>query len=319
MHIFLTGGAGFLGRAIMRRASLFSPDPIQFTVYSRDEAKQSAARTEFPDATYILGDVRDYDRLNLAMAGHDVVLHLAAMKYVPQGESNVWEVMAVNVDGSANVALTAAANGVSQVVGISTDKACRPVNVYGMSKLVMERMFQEAAGWETGTKFNLVRYGNVVASTGSVIPMFRQQAQQGTITLTDPYMTRFWLSVDNAVELIAEALREPEGGTVLIPLLDSAIMRDVADAAIDVELGDDHKDIYFKITGPRFGEKTHEDLLGPQERPYAACGPRDDVIRLYPVTQGPREGQWPDAYSSEAPLHGLSVDNLVDLIQESGE
>ena len=132
MRVFLTGGAGFLGRAVMRRATMFSPDSVQFTVYSRDVEKHIRCRAEFPEATYILGDVRDQDRLDVAMAGHDVVIHMAAMKHVPEGERNVWEAMAVNVDGSRNVAQAAVRTGVEPVLGISTDTAGRPVNVTGM-------------------------------------------------------------------------------------------------------------------------------------------------------------------------------------------
>ena len=336
MRYFLTGGAGFLGKAIMRRAALFSPDPIQFTIYSRDEAKQAVARAEFPDATYVLGDVRDRDRLQLAMVGHDVVIHCAAMKYVPQAESNVWEVMSVNIDGSRNVVQAAAANRVQHVVGISTDKACRPVNVYGLTKLVMERLFQEADDWGTPTRFHLVRYGNVVASTGSVIPLFRRQAREGVITLTNPDMTRFWLSVEDAVGLIKRALHEPSG-TVLIPRLRSATMQAVAEAAYRLE---NYKGAFieafseqdppeFKVIGERFGEKVHEDLLGPQERIYAeACV---EVIRLWPVSKGPFYGTAADGspkiadavfdgYRSDNPTGGLlSPTDMLGMIIEARE
>ncbi len=317
MRIFITGGAGFLGRAIMARPELFSPDPVDFTVFSRDEFKQAHARALFPDAHYILGDVRERDRLELAMRGHDVVIHAAAMKYVLRGESDVWEAIDVNVDGSRNVAMAAARTGVEHLVGLSTDKACRPVNVYGMSKLLMERLFQEADSWSP-TQINLVRYGNVVSSTGSAVPLFRQQAREGRITLTNPHMTRFWLTVDHAVELVAEALKEPRGGTILIPRLPSATIQVVVEAAIQIELArnPDLRKVGFANIGQRFGEKVHENLLGPEETPYTEPGP---VMRLYPVTEGPRTGHQDDMYTSSHPDHIIEVEEMGELIQEGGE
>ncbi len=311
MRVFMTGGAGFLGQAIMRRAVTFSPDPVHFTVYSRDEAKHMLAREEFPEATYILGDVRDQDRLDLAIAGHDLVIHMGAMKYVPEGESNVWEAMAVNVDGSRNVALAAAKTGVGQVIGISTDKACRPVNVYGLSKLVMERLFQEANRWSE-TRFNLVRYGNVIGSTGSVIPLFRRQAKEGRITLTDPGMTRFWLTVDHAVELIAETARLDHGGTILIPRLPSATMQAIACACAEIE---DIASPTFEDIGVRFGEKRHEDLVSPEEIPFAV-GRSTSTMELYPSTEGPQVGHVEAFYTSNTPDHMLTLTELVRMMAD---
>lgn len=317
MRIFITGGAGFLGRAIMARPALFSPDPVDFTVYSRDEFKQAHARALFPNVHYILGDVRDRDRLELAMRGHDVVIHAAAMKYVLRGETDVWEAIDINVDGSRNVAQAAARTGVRHLIGLSTDKACRPVNVYGMSKLLMERLFQEADSWSS-TQINLVRYGNVVSSTGSAVPLFRQQAREGRITLTDPNMTRFWLTVERAIGLIAAALTEPRGGTILIPRLPSATIQVVADAAVKVELArnPDLREVEYEVIGQRFGEKVHENLLGPEETPYTAPG---QVMHMFPVTEGRRLNHQQDMYTSNTPDHIIDVDEMVKLIKEGDE
>lgn len=309
MRVFLTGGAGFLGRAVMRRSTLFSPDPVQFTVYSRDVDKQIHCRGEFPEATYILGDVRDQDRLDMAMAGHDLVIHMAAMKHVPEGERNVWEAMAVNVDGSRNVAQAAVRTGVEQVIGISTDKACRPVNVYGMTKLVVERLYQEADRW-SDTKFNLVRYGNVIGSTGSVIPFFRQQAKEGKITLTNPSMTRFWISVDAAVHAIYQAMQYASG-TILIPRLPAATMQAVAVACAIVE----ETEPFYEEIGPRFGEKIHEDLISPEEVIYAQRA-GTSLMLLYPNVQGVRTNHVDHFYTSNTPDRMYDATALAELIAD---
>ncbi len=316
-RVFITGGAGFLGRAFMRW--LASQDlSVRCTIYSRDESKHMHARQEFPQHNYILGDVRDSDRLEVAMAGHDTVIHMAAMKYVPEGEKNVAEAIGVNVDGSRNVVRAAIRNQVERVVGISTDKACQPVNVYGMTKLLMERVFQEADSW-SDTKFNLVRYGNVISSTGSVIPLFQRQAREGCITLTDPEMTRFWLTVDQAVSLVHDALMEPRGGTVLIPRLSAMTMLDVAIAAVSLvsyEAGLDYPD--FKTIGQRFGEKQHEFLLGRSEFPYTTfCGSK--LMRMTPVTEGVCTEPFPRPYSSDDPDSWFTIEQMARIIEEANE
>jgi UDP-N-acetylglucosamine 4,6-dehydratase len=237
------------------------------------------------------------------------------MKYVPQGEQNVTEAVAVNVDGSRNVVKAAIRNNVQRVVGISTDKACQPVNVYGMTKLLMERLFQEADGW-SDTSFNITRYGNVVSSSGSVIPLFQRQAKEGQITLTNPSMTRFWLTVNEAVELIVQALREPQGGTVLIPRLRSLSMRDVARAAAAVAVGADKAhDVEYRTIGPRFGEKVHEDMLGVVERQYAEFVD-NKLMRMHAVTRGILDDHVQEPYSSGQPDEEMSTDEMENLIRE---
>ncbi len=324
MRIFMTGGAGFLGRAVMRRMVTFQPDEdFHFTIYSRDPAKHTRARHEFPHATFILGDIQDAERLEAAMAGHDVVIHAGAMKYVPEGEKNVREAVEVNVAGSENVITAALRMGITHVVGISTDKAARPVNVYGITKLLMERLFQEADGVTSDCQFNLVRYGNVVSSTGSVIPLFRRQAQEGTITLTNPEMTRFWLRIDEAVDLIWRALEEPEGGTILVPRARSLTMAGVATACAILEVGVEHEWKVARATiGQRFGEKIHEELITPVETIYtevvARWGVGDpDLMRVYPVTGGKRSNHVPHPYSSDAPDSPLSTDEMIEWSKEA--
>ncbi len=318
MHIFMTGGAGFLGRAVMRYYQENRPD-WTFTIYSRDEAKHVKARSEFPQHSYILGDVRDLDRLTIAMTGADRVIHAAAMKYVPQGETDVQEAINVNVDGSRNVVKAALRNGVPHVLGISTDKACNPQNVYGLTKRLMERIFQEAALWVEDTNFSLVRYGNVVGSTGSVVPLFRQQAREGQITLTDGRMTRFWLSVDNAVALIDDAFNINDvtsQGAIIVPRLPACDMMTVAEAAIAVEY-DGNKSRMFGINieekGHRPGEKTHEELLSKTEALNATNF--DGLMIIYPP-----QVKTPDDprlyYTSATPDKKLTRDDFIKLINE---
>lgn len=316
--IFMTGGAGFLGRAILERYAKEWPD-CRFTIYSRDEAKQARVRKDFPQHRYILGDVCDVDRLELAMAGHQVVIHTAAMKNVPQGETDVSEAVAVNVGGSRNVCRAAIRNGVERVIGISSDKACRPVNVYGMTKLLMERLFQEAAAM-SGVHFNLVRYGNVVSSTGSVIPIFRQQVHEGCITLTNSEMTRFWLTSKQAVDLILDCFGQTESGVVLIPRLKSLSIGGVATAVGIVELGDEKERMLDRrIIGQRFGEKVHEELVSPIETIYCEPPTENGVMKMYPVTEGERPQHIDESYTSDKPDESLTTQGMVEILRgESG-
>ena len=320
MNIFMTGGAGFLGRAILRH---FRDNNInaQFTIFSRDEAKHALCRREFPEARYILGDITDYDRVELAMAGHDTVIHAAAMKYVPEGETNVLNCIAVNLDGSRNVGIAVIRNRIERVVAISTDKACEPANVYGMTKRLMERCFQEMAQ-DTDTSFVTVRYGNVIGSTGSVIPMFRQQARDGIITLTDCTMTRFWLTVDQAVDLVIAGLNinrewlEIETGTILIPELSSARMIDLVDAIDEIE--GTAETSHIDIIGQRPGEKTHEMLLSESEAAHTEM--KGDVFVVQPnwrTLESPRFV--PRQYTSDKPSAFLKVAQLIDMIQSAPE
>ncbi len=323
MNIFMTGGAGFLGRAILRHFRDNSID-AQFTIFSRDEAKHALCRREFPEARYVLGDITDYDRVELAMAGHDTVIHAAAMKYVPEGETNVLNCLEVNLSGSIHVGLAAIRNRIDRVVAISTDKACEPANVYGMTKRLMERCFQEMAQ-DSDTSFVTVRYGNVIGSTGSVIPMFRQQARDGIITLTDSTMTRFWLTVHKAVDLVLAALNcHQQGyfahtGTIIIPQLWSARMIDLVDAIDEIE--GTAETSHVEIIGQRAGEKTHEMLLSPSESLHAEkvgdmliiqpnWRPLDDhSLYRYGVGQ----------YTSDKPVAFLDVAQLIEMIQSAPE
>src|SRR5262245_31382829 len=198
--MLITGGTGSLGQALLKYVQVTAPE-TQIVAYSRDEVKQGELRGQYPEVRFMLGDVRDYDRLAMAMRGVDVVIHAAAYKQIPSAEANVDEAIATNVLGSINVARAAVHANVQSVVGVSTDKACMPVNAYGATKSLMEKLFQQANEWGD-TFFNCVRYGNVLKSRGSIIPLFMRQAEQDIkYTLTDPNMTRFWMTLDDAVKL----------------------------------------------------------------------------------------------------------------------
>lgn len=272
-NVLITGGAGFLGRGIMRRAQREEWD-VRFTVLSRDEKKQHECAEKFPRARYVLGDVTDMHRLAMVMIGHDAVIHAAAIKYIPEGEFNADECVRVNIDGSRAVIDAAHSAGIENVVGISTDKAAMPVNIYGMTKAVMERLFAEAG-------YNTCRYGNVLGSTGSVAPVMKRQLEtKGMISITDPHMTRFWMSVDDAVDTIIAAFGATRGSTI-IPTPRSATMHAIAHAIVGGEdvLGEacDHA---IQVVGWRPGEKMHEDLVSYYEMPRIR--PYGDRMKLLP-------------------------------------
>jgi UDP-N-acetylglucosamine 4,6-dehydratase len=268
--VLVTGGTGSLGRALIGRAEDEGWD-ARFVVYSRDEAKQAAMREQHPAVTYVLGDVRDADSLTAALRGIDVVVHAAAYKRVPEAERQPIICADANVTGSANVVNAVRRLGTPRAVAISTDKAAEAINAYGATKLLMERMFQaEALERRTGPRFTLTRYGNVLTSTGSVVPAFRAQAAAGgPLRLTDPQMTRFWLTLDDAVDLVVAALTLPSG-SVLIPRCKASSMAVMAEAVAP--------GVPTVLAGNRGGEKDNERLLNGQEAPYAQETPAGFVL-----------------------------------------
>lgn len=231
--VLITGGAGFIARAIYARAGREGWD-AQFTAVSRDDAKHAALQHRFPHVRTVLHDVRgDVTTLANIMRGHDLVIHAAASKYVDRAETAAWDTVETNVDGSMNVARAAIIAGVPRVVGISTDKACLPVNVYGASKMVMERLLVEADLAYPGTEFRVVRYGNVVGSTGSVVTLFKAALDRGDpIHLTDPAMTRFWMSADEAIDVILTALDVAPRGHITVPVPRAMSLEGLAQTAL---------------------------------------------------------------------------------------
>jgi UDP-N-acetylglucosamine 4,6-dehydratase len=258
--ILLTGGTGSFGQHFVRTA-LARWDPAAIRVYSRDELKQSEMAQSLHDdrVRFFLGDVRDLERLRRAVAGTDIVIHAAALKQVPACEYNPFEAVKTNILGTQNVAEACIDAGVRKAISLSTDKAVSPANLYGATKLCAEKLFIQANVYsgKRPTRFSCVRYGNVVGSRGSVIPLFREQVALGELTVTDQRMTRFWISLDQAVEFVAACIERMRGGEVFVPKIPSMKVVDLA-AAIAPGLP-------VRFTGIRPGEKLHELLLTAEE------------------------------------------------------
>jgi len=259
--ILLTGGTGSFGTAFVERVVTTWPSAV-IRVFSRDELKQSEMRARFGDkqVRYLIGDVRDKDRLFRAAQGADILIHAAAMKQVPACEYNPFEAVRTNVLGAQNVVDGAIDAGVPKVLALSTDKAVNPVNLYGATKLCAEKIFVQGNAYaaQSPTRMACVRYGNVVGSRGSVIPLFRAQAsEEGRLTITDERMTRFWITLGQAVDLVLYALEHMSGGEIFIPKIPSMRVSELAEA---VAPGVPHQ-----ITGIRPGEKIHETLLTADE------------------------------------------------------
>jgi UDP-N-acetylglucosamine 4,6-dehydratase len=259
--ILVTGGTGSFGNRFTEIV-LKEQLPKVVRILSRDELKQLQMHQRLNDdrIRFFIGDVRDEQRLYRAMSGVDVVVHAAAMKQVPAAEYNPLEAVKTNIDGAANVIEAAINAGVPKVLFLSTDKAVHPVNLYGATKLVAEKLFVQANSYSGGkTIFSCVRYGNVVGSRGSVIPLFIQQRSQGALTITDARMTRFWLTLDQGVRFVIDCIDRMVGGEVFIPKLPSMKITDIVETiAPGAEI---------KVIGIRPGEKLHEELITTEEAP----------------------------------------------------
>lgn len=258
--VLVTGGTGSFGTAMVHRLlTEFSPRKV--VVFSRDEQKHFVMQSQVHDTRvrFFVGDVRDRDRLRRAFEGVNIVFHAAAMKHVPLAEYNPIEAIRTNITGAENVIDAALDRGVERVVALSTDKAVNPVNLYGATKLCMEKLFVAANSYRgaRGTSFVLVRYGNVVGSKGSVVPLFAAQREKGELTLTDPRMTRFWISMEQALDLCLHGLAVGKGGEVFVPQIPATDLATLAEA---IAPGCHHK-----IVGIRPGEKLHETLITADE------------------------------------------------------
>lgn len=259
-NIIMTGGAGTLGRAIATRRKKEGWTG-KLTVYSTDAHKHDLMRRDFPDVNYIQGDIRNPETLYNAIVGHDIVLHLAAVKVIPASEWASIDTIDVNINGSLNVCQQSMIAGVKHVLGISTDKAAHPANAYGSTKHLMEKIFQEYSRVESETEFHLVRYGNVLESSGSVIEAWKNSIERGEpIKITDPEMTRFWLSPQQAVDLVIVALG-CKSGYIYIPKAKAMSIKQLAIVSVG-PLPDENSFIRIPL---RPGEKMHECLLTIEE------------------------------------------------------
>lgn len=265
LSIFISGGTGSFGRAFVKRL-LSDYQPKRVVVFSRDELKQYEMSQEFdaPCMRYFLGDVRDEQRLQQAMRGIDLVIHAAALKQVPAAEYNPTECIRTNVNGAENIIAAALQNGVKKVIALSTDKAASPINLYGATKLLSDKLFVAAnniAG-SRDTSFAVVRYGNVVGSRGSVLPLFRKLIAKGAedLPITDARMTRFWITLDEGVDFVMRSFERMQGGELFVPKIPSARIVDLATALAP--------DLPQRQVGIRPGEKLHEMMISRDDSPH---------------------------------------------------
>ena len=315
--VLVTGGTGSFGRKFVR-ILLDEYHPRKVIIFSRDELKQFEMRNggfDHPNIRWFIGDVRDERRVLRAMNGVDIVVHAAALKQVPACEYNPMEAVKTNVSGAQNVINAALDANVERVLALSTDKAVNPVNLYGATKLCAEKLFVQSNAYsgDKPTRFSCVRYGNVVGSRGSVIPLFMKQRETGTITVTDPRMTRFWLTLEQGVRFVISAIERMVGGEIFVPKLPSMNIMDLAKAiAPDAKVNE---------IGIRPGEKLHEVLLSGQEpRHTLDVGDMYVVAPLHPwwteenIDSGTYLGE-DVQYSSDNNESWLSIDELQSLIQ----
>ncbi len=316
--ILITGGTGSFGKKCAR-ILLDNYNPARLIIFSRDELKQYEMRVAGFDSSnlrYFIGDVRDAERLRRAMVGVDVVIHAAALKQVPACEYNPIEAIKTNIDGSRNVIEASLDARVQRVLALSTDKAVNPVNLYGATKLVAEKLFVQANAYRGGDPIRLssVRYGNVVGSRGSVIPLFREQSKSGRITVTDRRMTRFWITLEQGVQFVVSSLKMMAGGEVFVPKIPSMRITDLAAAMAP--------DCVIEDIGIRPGEKVHEVLISEDEARHSL--ELDDRFVITPAhlwwKDQPEQKGRPLAegfrYTSDNNTEWLTMDELLTMAND---
>ena len=315
--VLVTGGTGSFGKKFIS-IMLKEFHPAKIIVFSRDELKQHEMRVsgyDDPTMRYFIGDVRDVDRLRRAMHGVDIVVHAAALKQVPTCEYNPMEAIKTNILGSSNVIEAALDRGVKKVLALSTDKAVNPINLYGTTKLAAEKLFVQSNVYAAGTvtRFSCVRYGNVVGSRGSIIPLFIQQRKNGKITITDERMTRFWLTLEQGVRFVIRCIEQMYGGEVFVPKIPSTRIIDLAKViAPEAEV---------EVIGIRPGEKLHEVLIHEDEARNTV--ELDDMFVVQPTIELWFVHDWkekgrllPDGfrYGSDTNPNWLNIDQIHQMI-----
>ena len=290
MKVLITGGTGTLGKELIKK---FHKE-WDITVFSRDELKQAQLKNIYPKVKFIIGDVKDYQSVSKAVRNIDVVFHCAAMKRIEVCEVNPIEAVKTNVLGTENVVMAAKEKGIKKLISISSDKGVEPVNVYGMTKAIQEKIV-------TAEGYNCVRYGNVFGSRGSVVPLFIEQAKMGgPVTVTDPEMTRFILTTDQAIELIMLALNSPMDGKVFVKKSPSARIGDIAESfGVEVE-----------IVGRMIGEKTHEMLISEEETTRV-----DDKGGYFIITHNIDESKKAESYTSDIETR-LTREEIKELVED---
>ena len=323
--ILITGGTGSLGRALTKK--LLAEKVNQITIFSRNENKQVTMQSEFNDnrLKFLIGDIRDLSRLQTALEGIDIVFHAAALKHVPIVEHNPLEAINTNVIGSRNVLEASISENVDVVVGVGTDKAVSPLNTYGVTKLLMEKLFTTASNYldidKHKTKFISLRYGNVLGSSGSVIPKFIQQIKsKQKITITDPEMTRFSITMDEALDFILDSAMSGKGSEVFIPKLRAYKIDDVKTALQELisNTGDERIPV-------RQGDKFHETLINPDEMRTTLESESKYIILPKEISDEEIKKQYPGyrritltkPYSSNT-VEKIPVNELKDILSKSG-
>lgn len=316
--VLVTGGTGSFGKKFVE-LMLRDCHPKRLIIVSRDELKQHDMRTsgfEHPSLRYFIGDVRDAQRLERAFSGVTVVVHAAALKQVPACEYNPFEAVQTNIMGARNVIDAAINEGVHRILALSTDKAVNPINLYGATKLCAEKMFVQANAYSGAqdTRFSCARYGNVVGSRGSVIPLFRAQRVSGRVTVTDARMTRFWITLDQGVRFVIRCIEQMHGGEVFVPKIPSMNMTDLTNAIAP--------GCRIEEIGIRPGEKLHEVLLSEDEARHAV--ELDSMFVIRPAYRWWTNGNWaagrilPDGfkYTSDNNPVWLSLDQIREMAEE---
>lgn len=316
--VLVTGGTGSFGRKFVE-VMLSEYHPRKLIIFSRDELKQHDMRAsglDHPSLRYFIGDVRDQQRVERALSGVTVVVHAAALKQVPACEYNPFEAIQTNILGGRNVIDAAINQGARRILALSSDKAVNPVNLYGATKLCAEKMFVQANAYSGAqdTRFSCARYGNVVGSRGSVIPVFQEQRKRGKITITDPRMTRFWITLHQGVRFVVRCVEQMHGGEIFVPKIPSMSMLEMAGA---IAPGCEVVDI-----GIRPGEKLHEVLLSEDEARDTL--EVDDMYVIQPAHSWWRRENWKHArrlpegfrYSSDSNPQWLTPQALYELLND---